>query len=140
MPRCRVLLVGRATWHGRRYQLGAPTWRALVGVMHIELDGIRYVLEGDRTAVFVDARPTEGFEAGSLSRSRNIPLPEVLVTNDDGRLPMDDHNTHASWRSGATPSRRVWSPVSSPGTLSTTSPSSTEPLPSSLLDLASHYW
>jgi len=77
----------------RRYQLGAPTWRALVGLMQIELDGVRYVREGDRTAVFVDARPAEDFAAGSLSGSRNIPLAEVTAAKDDGRLPMEDHNT-----------------------------------------------
>jgi rhodanese-related sulfurtransferase len=33
----------------RRYQLGAPTWRALVGTMEIELDGARYVWESDHT-------------------------------------------------------------------------------------------
>ena len=77
----------------RRYQLGAPTWRALVGVMQIELDGVRYVREGDRTAVFVDARAADDFSAGSLLGSRNIPLPDVSAAKDDGRLPMEDHNT-----------------------------------------------
>jgi rhodanese-related sulfurtransferase len=50
----------------RRYQLGAPVWRALIGVMEIELDGIRYARDADRTAVFVDARTAEEFQAGSL--------------------------------------------------------------------------
>src|SRR5687767_7191308 len=50
----------------RRYQLGAPTWRALVGVMQIELDGVRYVRDGDRTAVFIDTRSADEFRAGSL--------------------------------------------------------------------------
>jgi rhodanese-related sulfurtransferase len=77
----------------RRYQLGAPTWRALVGVMQIELDGVQYVREGDRTAVFVDARPVDQLGAGSLPGSRNIPLPDVSAAKDDGRLPMEDHNT-----------------------------------------------
>ncbi|MGE3511805.1 MAG: rhodanese-like domain-containing protein [Vicinamibacterales bacterium] len=77
----------------RRYQLGAPTWRALVGVMQIELDGIRYVQEGDHTAVFIDARPASDFQTGSLANARNIPVTEVLAAKDDGRLPMDDHNT-----------------------------------------------
>jgi rhodanese-related sulfurtransferase len=71
----------------RRYQLGAPTWRALVGLMQIELDGVRYVREGDRTAVFDD------FAAGTLPGSRNISLAEVAAAKDDGRLPMEDHNT-----------------------------------------------
>jgi rhodanese-related sulfurtransferase len=77
----------------RRYQLGAPTWRALVGVMQIEPDGVRYVRDGDRTAVFVDARPAEASRLGSLSGARNIPLEEVVAAKDDGRLPMEDHNT-----------------------------------------------
>jgi rhodanese-related sulfurtransferase len=77
----------------RRYQLGAPTWRALVGSMQIEPDGVRYVLEGDRTAVFVDARPPEESGAGSVPGARNIPLAEVEAAKDDGRLPMEDHNT-----------------------------------------------
>jgi rhodanese-related sulfurtransferase len=77
----------------RRYQLGAPTWRALVGVMQIELDGVRYVREGDGTAVFVDARAADELATGSLPGSRNIPLAEVAAAKDDGRLPMEDHNT-----------------------------------------------
>jgi rhodanese-related sulfurtransferase len=77
----------------RRYQLGAPTWRALVGIMEIELDGVRYVRDGDRTAVFVDARPAAAFQLGSLQGARNIPLEDVVKAKDDGRLPMEDHNT-----------------------------------------------
>jgi rhodanese-related sulfurtransferase len=77
----------------RRYQLGAPTWRALVGVMEIELDGVRYVRDGDRTAVYVDARAPEEARAGSLPGARNIPLADVTKAKDDGRLPMEDHNT-----------------------------------------------
>lgn len=77
----------------RRYQLGAPTWRALVGVMEIEPDGVRYVRDGDRTAVFLDAREPEAFRLGSLSGARNVPLADVAKAKDDGRLPMEDHNT-----------------------------------------------
>lgn len=77
----------------RRYQLGAPTWRALVGVMQIEMDGIRYVRDGDRTAVFVDARSADEFRAGTLPGARNIPAAEVVAAKDDGRLPIEDHNT-----------------------------------------------
>lgn len=40
----------------RRYQLGAPTWRALVGLMEIELDGVLYAYRQDKTAVFIDTR------------------------------------------------------------------------------------
>jgi rhodanese-related sulfurtransferase len=77
----------------RRYQLGAPIWRALVGVMQIELDGVRYVRDGDRTAVFVDARSADEFRAGTLPGARNIPTAEVVAAKDDGRLPIEDHNT-----------------------------------------------
>lgn len=77
----------------RRYQLGAPTWRALVGVMQIELDGIRYVRGADHTAVFVDARLADEFQAGSLPGARNITIADVVAAKDDGRLPMEDHNT-----------------------------------------------
>ena len=33
----------------RRYQLGAPVWRALVGVMAIEPEGARYVFKNDQS-------------------------------------------------------------------------------------------
>lgn len=86
----------------RRYQLGAPVWRALGGVMVTELDGVQYILEKDRTAVFIDARETAEFAAGSLPAARNLPRSKVLsgkdvgevkAAKDDGRLPMEDHNT-----------------------------------------------
>ena len=86
----------------RRYQLGIPVWRALVGVTQIEPDGIRYVAEHDRTAVFIDAREAVEFKAGSIAAARNIPqsglkpgkdVGEILAAKNDGRLPMEDHNT-----------------------------------------------
>jgi rhodanese-related sulfurtransferase len=77
----------------RRYQLGAPVWRALGGVMQVEPDGVRHIYEGDRTAVFVDTRSAEQFRGGSLGGARNIPVHEVAAAKDDGRLPMEDHNT-----------------------------------------------
>jgi rhodanese-related sulfurtransferase len=77
----------------RRYQLGAPVWRALVGVMEIELDGVQRVWNNDRTAVFIDARPTREFSTGSLPGARGVPLDEVSRAKDDERLPMEDHNT-----------------------------------------------
>lgn len=84
-----------------RYQLGAPVWRALGKVMLIEPEGVRYVLNGDKTAVLIDAREAAGFSAGSIAGARNIArsrvLPgkdvgEVKEAKDDGRLPMNDHN------------------------------------------------
>jgi rhodanese-related sulfurtransferase len=86
----------------RRYQLGIPVWRALVGLTQIEPEGIRYVLENDRTAVFIDAREPAEFKAGSAARAQNIPrsglkpgkdVGEIKAAKDDGRLPMEDHNT-----------------------------------------------
>lgn len=86
----------------RRYQLGAPVWRALGGVMVMELDGVRHVLKNDRTAVFIDARDASEFSGGTLGEARNIPRSKVLsgkdvgevkAAKDDGRLPMEDHNT-----------------------------------------------
>lgn len=86
----------------RRYQLGAPVWRALVGVMVIEPDGIRYVFKGDQTAVWIDARNSSIYQEGSVPGASNIPqhkvLPgkdvgEVYAAKNDGRLPMEDHNT-----------------------------------------------
>jgi len=86
----------------RRYQLGAPVWRALVGVMVIEPDGTRYVSKNDQTAVWIDARDPSVFQKGSVPGARNLPqsgvLPgkdvgEVFAAKNDGRLPMEDHNT-----------------------------------------------
>jgi rhodanese-related sulfurtransferase len=88
--------------HVRRYQLGIPVWRALGGLTEIEPEGLRYVLAGDRTAVFIDARDPEQFGAQTLPGARNLPrsglkpgkdVGEVKAAKDDGRLPMEDHNT-----------------------------------------------
>ena len=86
----------------RRYQLGVPVWRALVGIMVIEPSGARHVFENDQTAVWIDARDASVFKAGSIPGARNLPqakvLPEkdtgeVFAAKNDGRLPMEDHNT-----------------------------------------------
>jgi len=77
----------------RRYQLGIPTWRALVGVTEIELAGLLYVLRDDKTAVFLDARSPEEFKAGSIPGAKSLLLADVKKAKDDGRLPMEDHNT-----------------------------------------------
>jgi rhodanese-related sulfurtransferase len=95
-------LVAAGYTNVRRYQLGAPVWRALGKVMVIEPEGVRYVFASDRTAAFIDARERAEFSLGSLAGARNIPrslvLPgkdvgEVKAAKDDGRLPMNDHNT-----------------------------------------------
>ena len=86
----------------QRYQLGIPVWRALGGLTQIEHEGIRYVIENDRTAVFIDARDASEFKAGGAAGARNIPqsllkpgkdVGEIKAAKDDGRLPMEDHNT-----------------------------------------------
>lgn len=78
----------------RRYQLGIPTWRALVGLTQIELDGARYVFGADQTAVWIDARSAEQFAAGSLAGAVNlIDKDDVTKAKEDKRLPMHDHNT-----------------------------------------------
>lgn len=85
----------------RRYQLGIPIWRALMGVTQIEAEGARHVLANDRTAVFIDARDAKDFKTGSIVGAKNLPqsglkpgkdVGEVKAAKDDGRLPMDDHN------------------------------------------------
>lgn len=75
-----------------RYQLGAPGWRALGGVMQVEKPGLLSLLAQDKTAVLVDGRA----QAAGKPRLRgavSIPLPEASRAKDDGRLPMTDHNT-----------------------------------------------
>ena len=86
-------LLGAGFTQVSRYQLGIPTWRALVGLTQIEREGVRYVLDGDKTAVVFDARGPEEFKAGSLPGARNLILAEMVKAKDDGRLPMEDHNT-----------------------------------------------
>jgi rhodanese-related sulfurtransferase len=85
----------------RRYQLGAPGWRALGGVMRTLPEALSYIA-GDRTAVWIDAREPEAFRRGSVRRARNIPRSGLRPgkdqgvmreAKDDGRLPMEDHNT-----------------------------------------------
>ena len=68
-------------------------WRALVGISQIEPAAVGYVYRSDRSAWFVDARSHDEFGAGSLRRAHNIPLADVIAAKDDGRLPMEDHNT-----------------------------------------------
>jgi len=86
----------------RRYQLGIPVWRAFGGVTEIETDGLRHVLALDRTAVVIDVREPDAFRGGTLPGARSIPrnrvvegrdVGEVRQAKDDGRLPMQDHNT-----------------------------------------------
>ena len=95
-------LLGAGFTNVRRYQLGIPVWRALGGVTEIEPEGVRLVSASDRTAVFIDTREPDAWRAGTLPHARNIPrsavlegkdVGEVKRAKDDGRLPMEDHNT-----------------------------------------------
>src|SRR5688572_1921165 len=95
-------LLGAGYTNVRRYQLGAPGWRTLSGeAMQTHLAALRYIAR-DKTAVWIDAREPAAFQAGTISGARNI-APSGLrpgkdqgvmkEAKDDGRLPMDDHNT-----------------------------------------------
>ena len=86
----------------RRYHLGIPTWRAAGGVCEVELEGIRHIVANDGTAVVIDARESADFQKGTFRGARSIPrslvldgkdVGEVKRAKDDGRLPMEDHNT-----------------------------------------------
>jgi rhodanese-related sulfurtransferase len=86
----------------RRYQLGMPVWRALGGIAQVEPDGAAYVARNDLSAIWIDVRGAEDFSKGSMPRAKNIPRPLVAAGKDtgelkkaknDGRLPMNDHNT-----------------------------------------------
>jgi len=85
----------------RRYQLGAPGWRAFGGSMQTEPDALAY-LRTDKTAVWIDAREPRQFKARTIPGARNIPQSGLRpgkdqgvmkAAKDDGRLPMEDHNT-----------------------------------------------
>jgi rhodanese-related sulfurtransferase len=74
----------------------------LGGLTQIEPEAIPQVAENDRTAVFIDARETAEFAGGAVPHARNIPFSklirgkdvgEIKAAKDDGRLPMNDHNT-----------------------------------------------
>ncbi len=95
-------LLGAGYTNVRRYQLGAPSWRTLAGeAMQTELAALPYISR-DQTAVWIDAREPAAFKAGTVRGARNI-APSGLrpgkdqgvmkQAKDDGRLPMDDHNT-----------------------------------------------
>lgn len=86
----------------RRYQLGIPIWRILVGFTEIELEGILYVVGKDQTAVLIDARDPKQFKTGTIPGAVNLPLSrvkpgknddEIKKAKSDGRLPVEDHNT-----------------------------------------------
>ena len=75
-----------------RYQLGAPGWRALGGVMQVEKPALLRLLEEDRTSVLVDGRTIPNRKL-RLRKAVPISFAEASRAKDDGRLPMTDHNT-----------------------------------------------
>jgi rhodanese-related sulfurtransferase len=77
----------------RRYQLGLPVWRALGNTVQTDLEGFRYVLTRDKTAVFVDARAAKEFAKETIPGAVNIRAGEADKANDDGRLPYRDKGT-----------------------------------------------
>jgi rhodanese-related sulfurtransferase len=74
----------------RRYQLGLPVWRALGHTVQTDLRGFEYIFANDRTAVFVDARGREAFNAGTIPGAVSILRGEAETANEDGRLPHRD--------------------------------------------------
>jgi rhodanese-related sulfurtransferase len=86
-------LVGRGYTNVKRYQLGLPVWRALGNTVQTDLAGARYILAGDKTAVWVDARSAVDFARGSLPGAVNIRRDEAEAANEDGRLPKKDKGT-----------------------------------------------
>jgi rhodanese-related sulfurtransferase len=86
-------LIGRGYTNVKRYQLGLPVWRALGNTVQTDLAGARYILAGDKTAVWVDARSAADFAGGSLPGAVNIRRGEAEAANDDGRLPKKDKGT-----------------------------------------------
>jgi rhodanese-related sulfurtransferase len=86
-------LVAAGFTNVRRYQLGMPIWRALGGPTQIELGGIKRIFGLDQTAVFIDARPAEQFNRGSLAGARNFPAEEIAAGKTKvNPLPEDDFN------------------------------------------------
>jgi rhodanese-related sulfurtransferase len=69
--------------------------------MQTEVSALRYI-RTDPTAVWVDARESSQFTTESIPGARNIPVSGLKPgkdqgglkeAQDDGRLPMEDHNT-----------------------------------------------
>ena len=82
----------------RRYQLGMPGWRTTGGVAVIEVDQMREVAKLDRTAVFVDAGLGDSAAGRKFGHHRLVRIAtatqaEMEVAKNDGRLPINDHNT-----------------------------------------------
>jgi len=79
--------------HIIKYQAGLPVWRALGNMAETSMAGFQYVFGKDKTAVFVDARSKEEFQAGTIPGAVNLQAEEIDAANKDGRLPYTDHET-----------------------------------------------
>lgn len=77
----------------RRYQLGLPVWRALGNTVQTDIEGFRYMIAKDKTAVFVDARTAQEFAKETIPGAVNIRPGETEKANEDGRLPYRDKGT-----------------------------------------------
>jgi rhodanese-related sulfurtransferase len=77
----------------RRYQLGMPVWRALSQTVQTDMPGFDYIIRGDHTAVFVDARTPAEFATATIPGAVNVQKGEATAANDDGRLPLQDKGT-----------------------------------------------
>lgn len=86
-------LIGKGYANIKRYQLGLPVWRAFGNTVQTDMPGFRYIFSGDKTAVFVDARSTEQFQAGTVPAAVSVRAGEAEAANTDGRLPYTDKGT-----------------------------------------------
>src|SRR5262245_808331 len=86
-------LVALGYTHVRRYQLGMPVWRALSQTVQTDRLGFDYIIRGDHTAVFVDARTPAEYAAATIPGAVNVQKGEATAANDDGRLPLQDKGT-----------------------------------------------
>ncbi|WP_243398482.1 rhodanese-like domain-containing protein [Deinococcus koreensis] len=77
----------------RCYHLGAPVWRALGGLMVTEREGAVYIFQQDQSACWVDARSRAGGLPAHVPCAVRLPPGSVTAAKNDGRLPMQDHNT-----------------------------------------------
>src|SRR5262249_27627734 len=77
----------------RRYQLGMPVWRALSFTVQTDMPGFDYIIRGDHTSVFVDARTPAEHAAATIPGAVNVQKGEATAANDDGRLPFTDKGT-----------------------------------------------
>jgi rhodanese-related sulfurtransferase len=68
-----------------------PVWRAFGNTAQTDPSGFKYVFSKDKSAVFVDARPKNEFDQGTIPGAVNMKSGEVEQANKDGRLPYHDH-------------------------------------------------